>query len=304
MDTVARANRPQPCLDLHSHSCHSDGLLSPTALVQRARENGVDVLALTDHDSTAGLAEARSAAAKAGLDLVDGVEISVSWGDQLIHIVGLNIDPACPELATGLAVQRRIRIERSQRIAEKFDRLGIHGSLAGATAQAGDAAPGRNHFARFLVEKGYARNTRQAFKRWLGRGGSCHVPSCWAGLDAALDWIHGAGGQAVLAHPARYGLTRTALRRFLTEFRAEGGDALEVISGQQTPRQTRMLADLARDFELRASVGSDFHAPGADWAELGRIARLPTDCIPLWQDWVWNVPVGRSALDEHRKGLC
>ncbi len=296
MKPVALENRPERCVDLHSHSFHSDGLLSPTALIRRAREKGVDVLALTDHDSTAGLEEARIAAEEAGIELISGVELSVSWRDQLIHVLGLGIDPACPELAAGLAIQRAIRVERSQRIAEKFDRIGISGSLAGATAHAGDAAPGRNHFARFLVDNGYARHPRQAFKRWLGRGGSCHVPSCWASLDEALHWVAAAGGLAVLAHPARYGLTRTALRGFLTEFRAAGGSAMEVISGQQTLDQTRSLADLAREFGLLASVGSDFHAPGAEWAELGRIARLPEDCIPLWQDWGVNAKHGVQAV--------
>lgn len=297
MKPEALENRPEYCIDLHSHSYYSDGVLSPTMLVRRARENGVDVLALTDHDSTAGIEEARVAAEAEGIEIIGGVELSVSWRDQLIHVLGLRIDPDCPQLAAGLATQRAIRVERSQRIAEKFDRLGISGSLAGATAHAGDAAPGRNHFARFLVENGYARHSRQAFKRWLGRGGSCHVPSCWVGLDEALGWIAAADGLAVLAHPARYGLTRSALRGFLAEFRAAGGSAMEVISGQQPLDQTRALADLAREFGLRASVGSDFHTPGAEWAELGRISRLPDDCIPLWQDWGIEAKHGAQAAN-------
>ncbi len=281
-----------PCYDLHCHSHHSDGVLSPTELVRRARDNGVDVLALTDHDSTAGLAEARRAAGEAGIGLVDGVELSVSWRAQLIHVVALGIDPDDPGLAAGLAGQRAIRVERSERIATRFDRLGITGSLEGAIAQAGDAAPGRNHFARFLVEQGYARDTQQAFKRWLGRGGSCHVPSSWAALDEALDWVRSAGGEAVLAHPLRYGMSRSALKRFLVEFREAGGQAIEVVSGRQTPEQTRKLAALAAEFGLRASSGSDFHAPGAQWSELGRASPLPDGCVPVWRDG----PVARSTI--------
>lgn len=291
MNTLPHENRCALRFDLHSHSHHSDGVLSPAALVRRARENGVDVLALTDHDSTAGLAEARLAAVEAGLELVDGVEISVTWRERLLHVVALGIDPDSPALAAGLAAQRAIRVERSERIAGKFDRAGIPDSLAGAIAQAGDAAPGRNHFARFLVEQGYARDTQQAFKRWLGHGGSCHVPSRWAALDEVLEWIRAAGGEAVLAHPLRYGMTRTALRRLLAEFRTAGGGAIEVVSGRQPPEQTRMLAGFAHEFGLRASVGSDFHAPGAKWAELGQASPLPEECVPVWLEW----PVARAA---------
>jgi 3',5'-nucleoside bisphosphate phosphatase len=285
MDAAPLQNRADFCFDLHSHSDHSDGLLSPSALLARARAQGVDVLALTDHDSTDGLGEARRAADAAGILLIDGVEISVSWQDHLIHVVALGIDPSCPELQAGLAAQRSLRIERAERIAAKLDGLGIPGSLAGAARHAGTAAPGRNHFARFLVENGHARHARQAFKRFLGRGGRCHVPCHWASLETALSWSRAARGQAVLAHPARYGLSRTALRRFLAEFRATGGVAIEVISGWQAPEQTRDLARLARDAGLLASVGSDFHAPDAVWAELGRLPPLPSGCVPVWHDW-------------------
>lgn len=271
--------------DLHSHSICSDGVLSPAEVVRRARANGVDVLALTDHDSTDGLVEAHAAARECGLALVPGVEVSVTWGKQLIHIVALAIDPAYPALRSGLERQRQLRHERAVRIADKLDRLGIAGSLEGASRQAAGAAPGRNHFARFLVEQGHVRDLRQAFKRYLGHGGECHVPCCWASLDEALDWIHAAGGRAVLAHPGRYGMTRSALRRFLAAFRDARGDAIEVISGSQTPDQTRAMAEHAREYGLLASMGSDFHAPGQGWAELGVLPRLPGDCIPVWHDW-------------------
>ncbi len=285
MDTISHRASAAPCYDLHSHSHHSDGVLSPTALVWRAREHGVDVLALTDHDSTAGLEEARQAAEAAGIGLVDGVELSVSWKEQLIHVVALGVDPGSPGLVAGLAGQHATRIERAERIAAKFDRIGITGSLAGAIAQAGDAAPGRNHFARFLIEQGHARDTRQAFRRWLGRSGRCHVPSRWAGLEEALEWVRAAGGEAVLAHPLRYGMTRSALARFLDAFRAAGGEAIEVVSGRQTAEHTRMLTGLAARYALRASTGSDFHAPGAEWSELGRASPLPAECVPIWRDW-------------------
>lgn len=283
------ANRPERrsglCYDLHSHSTCSDGLLSPAGLVRRAAANGVDVLALTDHDSTAGLEEAHIAAHEAGITLINGVEISVSWGDQPIHIVALGVDPGCPALAAGLARQRAIREERAIRIAERLDRLGLTGSLAGAAAHAGEAPPGRSHFARFLVEHGHARDLQRAFKRYLGRSGAAYVPCRWAALEEVLPWIQAAGGRAVVAHPVRYRMTRRRLLRFLDAFGAVGGDAIEVISGRQNADQTRAVADLARSFALYASVGSDFHAPGAGWSELGRIIPLPAGCVPVWADW-------------------
>lgn len=278
-------SRSSHCFDLHCHSTRSDGTLTPTEVVQRAHAHGVDVLALTDHDSTDGLEEARSAATRVGLTLVAGSEISVTWRDQLIHIVALDIDVDCPQLRAGLVQQRALRVERAIALADRLARLGIDGSLDAARAQAGSDAPGRNHFARFLVEQGHARDTRQAFKRYLARGGASYVPCRWAGLDEVLAWVQAAGGRAVLAHPGRYGMTRSKLRRFLTEFTAEKGAGIEVISGVQTAEQTRVMADHAQSFGLLASVGSDFHTPGAKWAELGRLPPLPDGCTPVWHDW-------------------
>jgi predicted metal-dependent phosphoesterase TrpH len=271
-------------VDLHSHSNRSDGVLTPSALVERAAAQGVELLAITDHDTTAGVAEARDAAQRFGLRLIAGVEISVSWGGQVLHVLGLNVDPDHPELAEGLRRQERVRVERAERMAARFERAGVTGALEGARAIAGDTVPGRSHFARFLVEAGHARDMERAFKRYLVRGASCYVACQWASLEEALSWIAGAGGQAVLAHPARYRMSRTALRRTLEAFSAAGGAGLEVISGNQDREVTTALAAHAREFGLLASSGSDFHQPGAG-PELGRLAPLPADCTPVWLDW-------------------
>ena len=273
-----------PCADLHAHSTCSDGVLSPTALVRRAAEQGVDLLAITDHDTTGGIAEAREAAVAAGLRLVPGVEISVSWQGQVLHVLGLGVDPASRPLCEGLEALARVRVERAERLARKLEQAGIAGSLAGARAQAGGGVPGRNHFARFLVERGHARDLRRAFKRYLARGASCYVPGQWAELDEALGWIAAAGGRSVLAHPARYRLTGSALKRLLATFRDAGGEGMEVISGPQTADVTATLAKHAREFGLLASRGSDFHEPGAG-PELGRLPPLPAGCTPVWREW-------------------
>lgn len=272
-------------IDLHSHSTCSDGVLPPAALVARAVEQGVDVLALTDHDSTAGVAEARGAAAAAGLKLIAGVEISVSWQGKVIHVLGLNVDPTHPALCAGLAAMAQVRVRRAVRLGEKLEQAGVADALAGAQAQAGGGIPGRNHFARYLVERGHARDLQRAFKRYLARGASCYVAAEWATLDEALGWIAAADGRAVLAHPARYRLTGAGLRRLLAAFKEAGGAGMEVISGVQSADVTAVLAGHAQNLGLLASAGSDFHEPGAG-PELGRLPPLPAGCTPVWQDWL------------------
>lgn len=273
------------CHDLHSHSRCSDGSLSPAELVRHARACGVDVLALTDHDTTAGVAEARAAARESGMRLIAGVEISVTWAQRVIHVVGLDIDTRCAELQAGLTGLRAERRERAQRIADRLARCGIPGALEAAEAYAGAEVIGRNHFARFLVERGYVRDAKRAFKRYLGHGGSCHVASEWAGLAEAVAWIRAAGGIAVVAHPARYAMSRSVMRCFLGEFTAAGGGGIEVVSGSHDVQQACLLAAYAREFGLCASAGSDFHAPENGWTVPGRLAALPPGCEPVWARW-------------------
>jgi 3',5'-nucleoside bisphosphate phosphatase len=272
--------------DLHCHSTASDGVLSPAQVVRRAAANGVSVLALTDHDELAGVAGAAEAARATGIRLVPGVEISITWGDISIHIVGLGVDPENETLATNLDVVRSSRGRRAERIAAEFDGLGIEGSLEGAYAYAENPQViGRTHFARFLVARGIAADVASVFKRYLARGKPGYVPHQWAALADAVAWIRASGGRAVVAHPGRYQLPRAELRRFLGEFKAAGGEGIEVVTGSHSPEQYSEFARLAREFEFLASRGSDFHGPKESLADLGRLPPLPGDLKPVWHDW-------------------
>jgi predicted metal-dependent phosphoesterase TrpH len=272
--------------------------------VARAAAARLGCFALTDHDTTDGLAEARQAAAAAGIELVPGVEISVTWGAQTVHVVGLGIDPAHPELASGLAGLIGFRDWRAEEIGRRLALKGIEGAHAGALALSGGRLVARTHFARFLVERRLAANERDCFKRYLTRGKPGHVPGDWASLESALGWIRAAGGQAVLAHPARYRLTRTRLLRLVGEFRELGGAALEAVSGSHNREDAFNFARLAQEQGLLASAGSDFHAPPAaasvyPWIDLGRLPALPAGCTPIWHDWP-----GQAGLPGPRCAAC
>jgi len=269
--------------DLHCHSTVSDGTVSPAALVARAARRGVGTLALTDHDDTAGLAEAAAAALEHGIRFVNGVEISVTWQAQTIHIVGLGINPEHPVLQNGLAATRSGRIDRAKRMAAAFDGLGIHGTFEGAAALAGNPRMiSRTHFARYLCDTGKVKNVKDAFRHWLGEGRPCNVDQEWAGLGDAVSWINASGGVAVIAHPARYRLERPQLRVLLSAFVDAGGAALEVVAGSQQQGQYAMFARYANEFGLAASCGSDFHSP-LESRDLGGLPPLPAACEPVWQ---------------------
>lgn len=277
---------PATRYDLHSHSTWSDGVLSPADLVTRAAGRGVDVLALTDHDETGGLVDARAAADVAGIRLINGAEISVSWANQTIHVVGLAIDPQAPALRDGLASIRAGRTLRARKMADALAAVGIRGAWEGAMKYVtSERLISRTHFARFLVDAGYVCEVKGVFKRYLSRGKPGYVPHQWAALGDALSWINAAGGQAVLAHPGRYPLSPTAMRRLLGEFRDRGGVAVEVLSSSHTPAQATEYAAHARHFGLLASTGSDFHAPDESWLDLGALPALPVDVVPVWSRW-------------------
>ena len=271
--------------DLHCHSNISDGVLSPAELVRRAAEKRVDVLALTDHDDVAGLAEARDAATTLGLHFVNGVEISVTWSGVTVHVVGLNLEPDCADLQAGLAQIQQGRHLRAERMAHDLEKHGIPGVLEGAMRFASNPRLiGRTHFARYLVEAGVCKDVRTVFKKFLVRGRPGYAAHEWTGLDNAIAWIRAAGGQAVLAHPGRYDLKGKATRRLLAEFKALGGEGVEVVTGSHTPDQHQLFAELAAYFGLMASRGSDFHAPG-EYRELGGGPELPAKCVPIWHNW-------------------
>ncbi len=272
--------------DLHCHSTCSDGLLSPADVVSRAASRGVDVLALTDHDQLAGLAEAAEAARSCGIELVPGCELSVSWEDQTLHVIALRIDPDAAALSQGLQRIRHGRTTRAQRMADALAESGIAGAYAGALRYVthGDLIS-RTHFARFLVDAGYVPDVKEVFNRFLTPGKPGYVAHEWATLPDAIDWIHAAGGQAVLAHPGRYRVAGTGLRRLLATFRDLGGDGLEVLSSSHSAAQAGEFATLARVHGLLASVGSDYHGTNESTLDLGELPPLPAGATPVWQAW-------------------
>lgn len=272
-------------VDLHCHSTASDGALAPAAVVERAAGNGVRVLAVTDHDTVAGLASARAAARAHGIVLVDGLELSVRWGGHTLHIVGLRVDPEADVLREVLARQLAAREDRAERIAAKLRRAGVEAPLEGARREAGEGAIGRVHFARHLVACGVVDSLQAAFRRYLRRGQRAHVACRWVSLEEGVAAIRAAGGQAVLAHPTKYGFTRTLLRRACEAFHAAGGEAIEVITGGGGPGDVDAARTRAEQYGLLASVGSDFHDPERRWNDLGRLRPLPSSLTPVWQSW-------------------
>ncbi|MHB1676655.1 MAG: 3',5'-nucleoside bisphosphate phosphatase [Sulfuriferula sp.] len=272
--------------DLHCHSNVSDGVLPPADLVARAVDRGVTVLALTDHDDIAGLPQARSAAQALGLRLINGVEISVTWGTHTLHVIGLNIDPEAPDLVAGLSMIRAGRGERAIKMAEQLAKTGIPDTLAGAYQYvANQNSIGRMHFARYLVAQGVVKDVRAVFKRYLVKGKPGYVPHQWAELPAAVGWIRASGGRAVLAHPGRYQMGDGKMQELLTAFKACGGEGIEVVTGSHTVEQYAQFAKLAKKFDLLSSRGSDFHAPDEGYRDLGRLPQLPEMCTPVWHDW-------------------
>lgn len=272
--------------DLHCHSNVSDGALAPAAVVARAAGQGVHVLALTDHDETGGLEAARAAASAAGIVFIDGVEVSVTWRGNTVHIVGLRIDAANPVLAEGLESVRSGRLGRARRIGEELEQSGIPGTFEGALKYAKNRSMvGRTHFARYLAEAGVVPDAKSAFKRFLVPGKPGYVPHEWTDLATAVGWIRASGGRAVVAHPGRYGLSAGALDDLLAEFRAAGGEAIEVITGSHSPDQYAMFAEIAWNQGFLASRGSDFHAPGEGYADFGRLPQLVRSLTPVWHDW-------------------
>lgn len=274
--------------DMHCHSYYSDGLLSPSDVMRRAHAHGVELITLTDHDETAGVSEAYEVATDLGMRFVNGVEISVTWGNaQTIHIVGLNIDIYNKALSDGLESVRSGRDARAMQIGDQLALEGIDGAYEGALRHARNPAlVSRSHFARYLVERGMAKDVKSVFAQWLGTGKPGYVPHNWATLEQAVGWITGAGGMAVVAHPGRYWLEPKEMEAFLKEFKEYGGRGIEVLSSSHKPDKVEIFADYARRLDLLASRASDFHAPGESWTDLGKLPDLPKDLKPVWSELI------------------
>lgn len=272
--------------DLHNHSTASDGLLSPAQLMELGARYGVKAMALTDHDTVDGLEEAAAAAGRCGIGFVTGVEISVTWGETTVHVVGLGIDPGSAVLAEGLRSIQDGRLGRARRMAACLDALGIPGTLEAALALAGsEQRLSRTHFARHLAEVGAVKDTQRAFDKYLGKGKPAFVQHRWARLEDAVGWITGAGGIAVLAHPGRYGLKPLGRATLLDEFKRLGGEAIEVVTGSHRPEEYATWRRVAEEYGFLASRGSDFHGPGESPVEPGRLPPLPASLEPVWTRW-------------------
>ncbi|HWY94957.1 MAG TPA: PHP domain-containing protein [Steroidobacteraceae bacterium] len=273
-------------IDLHTHSNCSDGALTPAELVARAAAAGVEVLALTDHDTVAGLEDADHSAGVHGLRLVPGVEISASWRAQAIHVLGLWIDPASAELRGVLGMQAERRRARMRKICARLEKLGLPGPLLLAAVEAHPGLPTRAHLANAMVAGGHVSRADEAFRKYLGAGKPANVAAEWPALDVVVGWIRAAGGVAALAHPARYALSAGARRQMLGDFVAAGGGALEVVTGANGAQHVEGVAALAVKYGLMGSVGSDFHDPQLTWNPLGRSLKLP-DCVtPVWRSYI------------------
>src|SRR5690554_1198215 len=273
-------------IDLHCHSTVSDGVLPPEQVVERAHANGVQVLALTDHDETAGLDVARERAQRAGMQFVPGVEISVTWAGHTVHIVGLQIAPEDETLNAGLESVRAGRRERARTIADKLEEMGFPGAYEGAMAFVSNPElVSRTHFARFLVQQGHCRTMQQVFELYLGDHKPANVPVQWATLEQAVNWIHGAGGMAVIAHPGRYDYTPVQFDGLYSTFKELGGQGIEVVTGSHRPEEYTLYAQVARRYGFLASTGSDFHGPAESRLDLGELPPLPQGLDPVWRDW-------------------
>ena len=269
--------------DLHSHSWYSDGELSPVELVELAVQQQVDVLALTDHDSVSGIDEAQQAANDKKIKLIHGIEFSVTWNEQLLHVVGLNIDTNNQFLNQGIKLNQQRRHLRAEKMFEKLEKHDIHLREQMKDIVYSKAVPTRPHFAQALIQQGKVQDFRRAFKQYLARGKIAYVPMQWATLEECVSWITNAGGIAVLAHPIRYDFTTTKLKKLLADLKQVGAQAMEVVSGNANPQQITTMARLANEFELHASIGSDFHSPKTSWAMLGKSKPLPKEVRPVWE---------------------
>jgi hypothetical protein len=270
--------------DLHCHSTISDGTLSPEVLARRAKTQGVELWALTDHDELSGQERARQVALSLGLSCLTGVEISVSFADETVHIVGLGFALDAKPLVEGLAFIRSGRERRARDVSDRLAKVGIHGAYEGALRYVGNPdLISRTHFARYLVEIGACRDISEVFRMYLGDGQPGFVPHRWASLREAVEWITQAGGIAVIAHPARYHFTANEEYALFSEFKVHGGRGVEVVTGNHSAADVVRYADMAREFGLLASRGSDFHSPVENRVDLGGLPDLPGQLTPVWE---------------------
>lgn len=273
-------------IDLHSHSKYSDGLLFPQELVARAVSNGAKALALTDHDMVKGIAEMRKVCQQAGIHFVPGVEISITWGGRSVHIVGLQIDEKNQAFVSNLNANRSGRVERAVEIGRRLEQLGIPGAYEGVVQQVSDPIViSRKHFSRFLVDAKICSTTTEAFEQYLKKDRPAYVFHEWTTLEKAISWIRDAGGIAVIAHPGRYDISEKSLLSLFDDFKQLGGTGIEVVTASHSRDLYPYFADLAKQYGFLASAGSDFHAPGEGYLDIGKLPPLPDGLTPVWHNW-------------------
>jgi 3',5'-nucleoside bisphosphate phosphatase len=271
--------------DLHTHTTASDGELSPEALIIKAKENGIDVIAITDHDTTAGISQALVEADKQNIKLLTGIELSVSWMDRSFHIVGICIDPDNKSLKQSLKSTGELREQRAVKIGINLEKVGVSKAYSEARELAGIHTLTRSHFARVLINQGFAKDTKEVFKKYLIPNKPGFVKTEWIEMNLGLNIIRDSGGMAILAHPLRYNITASWLRKFLTAFKEAGGEGIEVVTGSSNADEIRTTATHAKRFELSGSAGSDFHGFDNSWVKLGQLAAMPESVTPVWKEW-------------------
>jgi len=274
-----------PVYDLHTHTTASDGEFSPKVLVIKAKSSGIDVLAITDHDTTEGIAEAENEACKQNIKMLPGIELSVSWMDKNFHIVGLGIDPDNRKLQASLEETEELREQRAVEIGKKLKKIGVTKAYFEAKTLAGVNTLTRSHFARVLINQGFATDSREVFKKYLVHNKPGFVKTSWVEMESGIKLIKDSGGEAILAHPLRYNITASWLRRFLTAFKESGGIGIEVVTGSSNADEITTAAAYARRFELSGSAGSDFHGYDNTWVKLGQLAAMPESVTPVWEKW-------------------
>ena len=273
-------------IDLHCHSKFSDGLLSPTALLNKALESNIKILALTDHDTVAGMEELHEAATDTPIKIINGIEFSTRWKKNDIHILGFNFVLDNERIQALIKQQSESRINRALEISEKMKLCGVENAYAKACELAGHERIGRPHFAQVFISEGLAKDMQTAFKRFLARGRPAYVSTPWITMSEAVEGIVQAEGQAVIAHPLKYSLTRTRLQELIGEFKTAGGVGVEVISGEMTTTQIQEMVGHCLRYQLLASTGSDYHGDTLSRISLGRQQQLPLNCKPIWHQWI------------------
>mgnify|MGYP000601500449 CR=1 FL=1 len=272
-------------IDLHCHSTASDGTLKPSELIKLAHDKGIKHIALTDHDTVSGVDEAHACGQTLGVNVISGVEFSAQWNNQGVHILGLNFNRDSSVIKTAVTRQEQSRFMRAKTISERLSKKGFDGLYESALEFSSGQAPGRPHIASAMVKKEYVSNVSVAFKKYLGAGKLGDVRSVWPELEEVVQWITEAEGVAVIAHPRKYNMTVTKLRSLIEDFKGYGGEGLEVITSGQKQGEIGLLADLCSRYELKGSIGSDFHSPTQPWVQLGAITSLPKSVLPIWSDW-------------------